>query len=311
MGELNLITVLISTFFSMIALSVLFLFRIDPTSLWMDNKLRSSNQVTLQAVKDENKAQKKIIIEMENLYKRALEDLARINEHSRKQDQIIKTQEGKIENQQQTIERQSKQILELNDSNSKLKQRLSDVEKMLGINREQQIKVLSIYPENINELQTHIEEAVIYNSGVDYRTLREEEATKEGIVRELSRERYSIIEIGAHGSNDPTKGIKLHDGYAYPGWWARVLHNRDILLVVLMACESDGVSDSLMRTDVNYVISLQRSVTDQDAIRFVRVFYENVAQKDITAEVVRNAVEIAKLSTSVEMEQMVRLRENI
>lgn len=197
-------------------------------------------------------------------------------------------------------------ILEKSEYINNLRQRVSELEQQLGIPKKK-MKVLGIWPEPKIEIASHIEEVAIYNAGFDYTALRKEEATKEGIINELYRDKYDILEIGAHGDD---RGILLFQDIAVPGWWFRVLKEiPSIQLVILLACTSDSVGDILVKAGIPFVISMQRNVEDTDAVRFIELFYERISViGELKEQNITKAVETAKLVLTHSVSSGIRLR---
>ena len=192
------------------------------------------------------------------------------------------------------------QIERLEAEVRRLRHRIRELEALAGMDSEP-ASVLGIWPDA--EISHGKEADALFNSGWSYRSLVGDEATRASVIRELQRhEDIRIVEIGAHGEE---AGLHLHGGLTEPGWWARVLGGRDLQLVVLMACESDAVSDALIRAGVPAVVSVQRSVDDVEAVTFVQELYANLADGRSLSQ----SVESAKLFVSRETWEMVRLRE--
>lgn len=132
--------------------------------------------------------------------------------------------------------------------------------------------VLGVWPPS--GLDTWQDTNAIYDAGFMYRTLRGEQATRASIARELGRSDYGILEIGAHGS--PSEGIMLADGVTEPGWWRRVVRPYGVELVVLMACTSDGVAESVRDGGIPYVVSVSDTITDEQVGIFLREFFRHL-----------------------------------
>lgn len=207
---------------------------------------------------------------------------------------------------QQTLE-----MRKMRNENLLLRARVSDLERKLGITRRVPLRILGIWPAVSGEqsLAQRAEADALYESGVAYAGLFDQ-VTKLSILEELGRDNYNVLEIGAHGmeleldGQQLNGGIMLADGMAPPGWWGRLVRNRGIELVVLLACESDDVGDALLREGVRAVVTATREIRDDASVNFALMFYRYVAQ----GWSLSRAVETAKLALDPRQAEMIRWR---
>lgn len=198
--------------------------------------------------------QEGVIKNLGRQYREALEEAAEVNRIARVQAQTI------------------------ND----LRSEVAQLKERLGLQTmSSDLYVLGIWPFPEIDLNTTVEETAIYNSGFAYRGLREQEATKEGIVLELRRHPYTLLEIGSHGTRD---GIQLYNDIARPGWWMRLFSEFSSLqAVLLLACVSDEIGDALLAAGVPIVVSMQREVKDEHVGVFVKNFYSYLSNQEYLA----------------------------
>lgn len=167
-------------------------------------------------------------------------------------------------------------------------------------------RVLAIWP-HAPKLDQLGEKDAIFTAGVEYKSLEESEATRMGIVLELDRNNYDIMEIGAKGGGI---GVQLSDGIAPPGWWLQLARQHNIDLFVVLANESSApgsvnVADSLYSGGAKAVISIDRTIEDADAVKFARILYNRLAQGVALAK----AFDFAKLVITDAGSDAIRLRE--
>jgi hypothetical protein len=167
--------------------------------------------------------------------------------------------------------------------------------------RERNINVLAIWPHSdADPLNVSDEAEGLFNSGVSYDALTGS-IERRDVVRMLRRGKYNVLQVDAHGTK---QYIYLNDDTpTLPGWWARLVKDHDIDLVVLMACNSDSsMADGLLRNGVNAVITVDGDIKDAAAVDFVTALYENLASGDS----LKFAVERAKLVMDFDQQAMIR-----
>jgi hypothetical protein len=167
--------------------------------------------------------------------------------------------------------------------------------------RERNINVLAIWPHSDTDPLNVADEAEgLFNSGVSYDALTGS-IERRDVVRRLRRGKYNVLQVDAHGTK---QYIYLNDDTpTLPGWWARLVKDHDIDLVVLMACNSDSsMADGLLRNGVNAVITVDGEIKDAAAVDFVTALYENLASGDS----LKFAVERAKLVMDFDQQAMIR-----
>lgn len=180
-----------------------------------------------------------------------------------------------------------------------LENRIEELEKQLR--SQDRIRILAIWPA-AGAINQRGERDAIYNAGFEYQALWAVHATKAHILRELRKDGYSILEIGAHGLEDGT--IHLYDGPVMPGWWQRVLTGRKMRVAVLLACYSDALADAMLRAGVQWVVATVGQIEDTAAVAFARAFYAGYADGlDI-----ETAVNDARLVLPLEQAEMIVLR---
>lgn len=167
-------------------------------------------------------------------------------------------------------------------------------------------RVLGVWPESL-PLNTAGEKEAISKTGLEYDALEGPSASREGIVEQLGLREYSILEIGAKGGGI---GIKLSDGIASPTWWAQLARQHHIDIFIVLANESskpgvDNVADALFNAGVKYVISVDSSITDVDAVKFAKMFYRRLSRGVPLAK----AVDYAKLVITDAGSDTIKLRE--
>lgn len=171
------------------------------------------------------------------------------------------------------------------------------------------LNVLGIWPEAQSVNAAAVEDA-IYNSGIPYNGLIGT-VTRRSIVREMRRDRYTVLQIDSHGADSEIDGrgglvggIELSDGLAPPGWWSRLVVDQGVLLVVLLACESQEIADALLIAGIPAVISVAREIEDGVAAAFAVALYEEIAR----GQRLYQAVEVARLQIPEQQAEQIRVR---
>lgn len=233
----------------------------------------------------------------------------------------VERRDGEIRDNKDLIEEQAKEIASLRtlvqESEQKQKALQEKVLKLEGelraknvIETKTSLVVLGIWPEppaGDAVLNQQGEKDALYNAGFSFVELSGDSANVDGVVREMDRSSPRILEIGCHddGNGNPV----LSDGVTEPGWWADVVTDHDILLVVLLYCRSNqqdrlNVSDALLRAGVQNVISFNKPVADVQAIKFSRLLYQKLSE----GMPIDRAVLRAKLVVNRATRDMIRLR---
>lgn len=164
------------------------------------------------------------------------------------------------------------------------------------------IRVLAIWPQyEAGNLGLTQEAQGMFNSGVSYSAVTGPLERKD-VVRALRRGKYNVLQIDAHGTK---QYIYLNDNTpTLPGWWARLVKEHDIDLVVLMSCDSESeMGDALLRNGVDAVITVDGEIKDSAAVDFVTALYEDIASGDS----LKFAVERAKLVMNFDQQSMIHL----
>lgn len=167
-------------------------------------------------------------------------------------------------------------------------------------------RILAVWPEFDNLRQYHdLDARQLYDSGLEYTALRGQEASRAGLVRELQRHEYNVLEVLSHGENGQ---ILLSDGHSEAGWWSRLVGEYPLRLVVFLACESSApqqlsVTDAILRAGGEYVVAADRKLLAWDAVRFASLFYGALAN----GESIEDAFARARLVMPRESAEMVRL----
>lgn len=191
------------------------------------------------------------------------------------------------------------ELVNANRMISTLEGRIEEMERTLR--EHQRIRILAIWP-TINGANQKGERDAIYNAGFDYQALWAVHATKAHILRELRKDGYSILELGAHGLEDGT--IHLYDGPVLPGWWQRALTGRQMRVAVLLACYSDALADAMLRAGVQFVVATVGAIQDEAAVAFAKAFYAGYAD----GLDVESAVNDARLVLPLDQAEMIVLR---
>lgn len=176
--------------------------------------------------------------------------------------------------------------------------------------KEVRLPVLGIWPEppmDEPDLDIKGEKDALYNAGFTFVELSGASANIDGVVRELDRFQPKILEIGCHddGQGNPV----LSDGPTEPGWWGDLIEGKDILLAVLLYCRSNqqdrlNVADALLRGGAKAVVSFNKPVADGQAIRFARMLYEKLSER----QPIDQAFQRAKLVVNRNTRDNVQLR---
>lgn len=167
-------------------------------------------------------------------------------------------------------------------------------------------RILGVWP-TAPKLDQISEKDAIFSSGFDYEVLEGGNASRMGIVLELERGHYDIMEIGAKGG---AQGIMLSDGMTPPGWWLQLARQHNIEVFVVLANQSSSpgvinVADALYNAGAKAVISVDSSIDDMDAVKFARILYHRLSQNVPLAA----AVNFAKLVITDAGSETIRLRE--
>jgi hypothetical protein len=167
-------------------------------------------------------------------------------------------------------------------------------------------RVLGVWP-TAPKLDQLSEKDAIFSSGFEYEALEGANATRMGLVLELDRKNYDIMEIGAPGG---AGGIMLSDGMTPPGWWLQLAKQHNIEIFVVLANESSSpgtinVADALYNAGAKAVISVDSSIDDSDAVKFARILYGRLSQNVPLAK----AVDFSKLVITDSGSEAIRLRE--
>lgn len=193
---------------------------------------------------------------------------------------------------------------------SELSSRVNELERNQGMSpattKPKIRRVLGVWP-TAPKLDQASEKDAIFSAGFEYEVLAGTDASRMGIVLELERSQYNIMEIGARGG---AGGILLADGMAPPGWWLQLARQHNIEIFVVLANQSSApgvinVADALYTAGVKAVISVDSSIEDADAIKFARILYQRLSQNVSLA----NAVNFAKLVLTDAGSETIRLRE--
>lgn len=204
---------------------------------------------------------------------------------------------------------QTSEIMGLRERVREMEKELRDLKQGLSL-ASSTLVVLGIWPqpaEGMPELDQRGEASALYNAGFEFVELSGSSANIDGVVREMDRVNPDILEIGCHdnGRGDPV----LSDGPTEPGWWGELVEGREILLAVLLYCRSHqqdrlNVSDVLLRAGVQSVVSFNRPIPDEQALKFVRLLYEKLGE----GRPIRQAVNRAKLVVNRTTRDSIRLR---
>lgn len=152
------------------------------------------------------------------------------------------------------------------------------------------IRVMGVWPPNDGPALDIVGEiSGIYNAGFDYIPVTGMDATKSNVIHHLHHDEPTILEIGAHAK---MSGVPLADGLAAPGWWERILRDRNsIRIVVLLACYSDNALYDSVRRALPHarIISVVGEISDKAAVAFIKAFYANYANDMEYTDAVKEA----------------------
>ncbi len=205
---------------------------------------------------------------------------------------------------------------------AKLEARIRELERILAVNRisidgehdednnapskkqASRISVLGIWPtvEGSESLDFQSEIDAIFNAGFDYTKLIGN-VGRSKIMDELGRKSYQIIQVGSHAYEDR---IMLSDDAPRPGWWARIAQRYGAEIVMLMACDTLKVADSMHSAGVGTTIAIRGKIPDKQVVLFIESFYRLLGARRSALE----AFEIAQLSMQNGYADMVVIRQN-
>lgn len=245
--------------------------------------------------------------EQEKILQDRVSDLSRRLDDSENKNQELENNQSLLLSQLRManikIGKQEDKIIELNDKVRELERVAPitpvEVKPFAG-------RVLGVWPDSL-PLDTEGEKSAVSKTGLEYDALEGIEASREGIVEQLGLREYSILEIGAKGGGI---GIKLADGIAPPTWWAKLAREHHIDIFIVLANESskpgiDNIADALFNAGVKYVVSVDNSITDIDAVKFAHMFYRRLSRGVPIAK----AVDYAKLVITDSGSDTIKLRE--
>jgi len=127
--------------------------------------------------------------------------------------------------------------------------------------------VLGIWP--ASDLSIRAEIDAIFRSGIKYEVL-DSNVTRSRLLAEVDRLKPGILHVGAHATAD---GVQLDDGLSLLGWWRNLAALYPFSLVVLNACESLDIVDSMQDAGVTAVVGMRKGIGDRVAVEFARQFY--------------------------------------
>ena len=202
-------------------------------------------------------------------------------------------------------------ISELKAENNELKLKVSTLyDEFLKSNKDiegiDQIKeiicILGLWPkvDDLEPIKQAEELESILTTGFSYIKLNGRDVSKAMVVNELSLEtQINVTHIGAHGNEE---GLFLsNDGspeLVPAEWFGKVFYRHHIKAVLLFACDSQKIVDTIYRMDIPCVLGFRRDVNDKEVVEFIKEFYKYLqAYKDI-----KKAVEYAKLSSTISNE---------
>ncbi len=142
--------------------------------------------------------------------------------------------------------------------------------------RRPQINVLGIWPSGVGpELNYQGEIDSIFNAGAMFKyTPLRGPITRQDIVNEYDRKDYKVVQVGSHANED---GIMLSNGdQVAPGWWSRLFFRGNTEIVMLMACHTLGVADSIFNSGIPVIIAVRTEIPDDQVILFTRSFYQQL-----------------------------------
>lgn len=129
------------------------------------------------------------------------------------------------------------------------------------------VTVLGIWP--ASDLSIRAEIDAIFRSGIKYEVL-DSNVTRSRLLAEVDRLKPGILHVGAHATAD---GVQLDDGLSLLGWWRNLAALYPFSLVVLNACESLDIVDSMQDAGVTAVVGMRKEIGDRVAVEFARQFY--------------------------------------
>jgi hypothetical protein len=230
-----------------------------------------------------------------------VEEVARLNQKIREQEDKLKAQDIKLGDQEERIRKLIEELLGERRKTDQLETRIAELEKEKG----QRIgtKVLGIWSRRPQDVPLDLEanRDAIYDAGFSFVALFDGEATRQNIFRYLRREEVSIVELGGHGTPE---GIMLADGLARPGWWEQILRDRKhIRIVLLLVCFSDqSMFEAVKRAGVPHIITVTGEISDRAAIQFAQAFYANYANGLTVVAAVREAKLILDYTEAAKIE---------
>jgi hypothetical protein len=216
--------------------------------------------------------------------------------------------DNKIEALTREIQELNRQLLAANEKMRSLTQQLE--QRQVIDKQPRDVIVLAIWPdppENEPDLDIAGEAQALANSGFTYHVIKGRAANVNGVVREMDRVNPTTLEIGAH--DDGHGNIILSSGPTEPAWWGELITNRNIDLVMLMACrgniqDSLNVSDIMLRAGAKAVVSFDEAVEDSEAVIFAKMVYEKLAERRPISDAVARAKLVVKRTTR----EIIRLR---
>lgn len=129
------------------------------------------------------------------------------------------------------------------------------------------VTVLGIWP--ASDLSIRAEIDAIFRSGIKYEVL-DSNVTRSRLLAEVDRLKPAILHVGAHATAD---GVQLDDGLSLVGWWRNLAALYPFSLVVLNACESLDIVDSMQDAGATAVVGMRKDIGDRVAVEFARQFY--------------------------------------
>jgi len=129
------------------------------------------------------------------------------------------------------------------------------------------VTVLGIWP--ASDLSIRAEIDAIFRSGIKYEVL-DSNVTRSRLLGEVDRLKPAILHVGAHATAD---GVQLDDGLSLVGWWRNLAALYPFSLVVLNACESLDIVDSMQDAGATAVVGMRKDIGDRVAVEFARQFY--------------------------------------
>ena len=113
-------------------------------------------------------------------------------------------------------------------------------------------------------------EGMFNSSTLDFDWVYGDVGTRE-FVKSVDRNKYQIVHVCSHAKKD---GLELSGGEVVgAGWMARVLRDRGARVLVLNACETHDIGDTVYSAGIDAVITTLDIVSDSEAISFAGSFY--------------------------------------